>query len=70
VLAIILWGGTSVGYWLAPLRWYERAWAFVAACFLVAALPVTDEIGFAMTALLVVWHVARTRGLRAAARAQ
>ncbi|HXF45465.1 MAG TPA: TRAP transporter permease [Burkholderiaceae bacterium] len=69
VLAIILWGGTSVGYWLAPLAWWERALAFVAACFLVAALPVTDEIGFALTALLVIWHVARTRALRAAARA-
>jgi len=70
VLAIILWGGTSVGYWLAPLRWYERAWAFVAACFLVAALPVTDEIGFGMTALLAVWHVGRTRGWLRLARGQ
>jgi TRAP-type uncharacterized transport system fused permease subunit len=69
VLAILLWGGTSVGYWLAPLAWWERAWAFVAACFLVAALPVTDEIGFALTALLVIWHVARTRAVRAAPRA-
>ncbi|MFZ5540971.1 MAG: TRAP transporter permease, partial [Pseudomonadota bacterium] len=70
VLAIILWGGTSVGYWLAPLRWYERAWAFVAAGFLVAAMPVTDEIGFGMTTLLAVWHVARVRGRLRFARSQ
>ncbi|MEO7338877.1 MAG: TRAP transporter permease, partial [Caldimonas sp.] len=23
IVAIVLWGGTAIGYWLAPLRWYE-----------------------------------------------
>jgi TRAP transporter 4TM/12TM fusion protein len=67
VIAIILWGGAAIGYWLAPLRWYERVAAFVAAAFLVAALPVTDEIGFAATAALWVWHLVRVRGRRLAA---
>ena len=69
VLAVLLWGGAAIGYWLAPLAWWERAWALVAACFLVAALPVTDDIGFAMTALLALWHGVRVRrgGARAAA---
>ena len=68
VLAIILWGGAVIGYWLGPLRWYERAFAFAAAAFLVAAAPATDEIGLVMTAALVIWHVARERNrLRAAA---
>jgi TRAP transporter 4TM/12TM fusion protein len=68
VVAIILWGGAVIGYWLGALRWYERLFAFAAAAFLVAALPVTDEIGLVMTAALVVWHVARERNrLRAAA---
>jgi TRAP transporter 4TM/12TM fusion protein len=62
LVAIVLWGGTAIGYWLGPLKWWERAFAFVAAAFLVAALPLTDEIGFALTAVFVVWHVARTRG--------
>jgi len=61
IVAIILWGGAAIGWWLGPLRWYERLWAFVAACFLVAALPVTDEIGLGMTALLVAWHLVRER---------
>jgi TRAP transporter 4TM/12TM fusion protein len=61
IVAIILWGGTAIGFWLTPLRWFERVWAFVAAAFLVAALPVSDEIGFAMTALLVAWHVWQVR---------
>jgi TRAP transporter 4TM/12TM fusion protein len=71
VVAIVLWGGTAIGYWLGPLRWYERLFAFAAACFLVAALPVTDEIGLLMTAALVIWHLARERKrLRAALAAR
>ncbi|MDM4765701.1 TRAP transporter permease [Pelomonas sp. SE-A7] len=69
VLAIILWGGTAIGYWLAPLNWLERAWAFAAAAFLIAAVPLTDEIGLAMTAVLALWHVLRVRKAAAAARA-
>ena len=61
IVAILLWGGATIGYWLAPLRWYERVWAFVAAAFLVAAVPLTDEIGIAMTLALCVWHVMRIR---------
>jgi TRAP-type uncharacterized transport system fused permease subunit len=67
IIAIILWGGAAIGYWLAPLRWYERVWAFVAAAFLVTAAPVTDEIGLALTAVLVIWHLMQTRSRRFAA---
>jgi TRAP-type uncharacterized transport system fused permease subunit len=69
VIAIVLWGGAAIGFWLGPLRWYERLFAFVSACFLVAALPATDEIGFVMTAMLVIWHVMRERRRRRAAGA-
>jgi TRAP transporter 4TM/12TM fusion protein len=61
IVAILLWGGAAIGYWLTPLRWYERAWAFLAAGFLVAAVPATDEIGIAMTAALVAWHAVHAR---------
>jgi TRAP-type uncharacterized transport system fused permease subunit len=64
IVAILLWGGTSIGYWLAPLNWAERLWAFAAAAFLVAAVPLTDEIGFAMGAALLAWHLFRIRGTR------
>jgi TRAP transporter 4TM/12TM fusion protein len=64
VVAIVLWGGTAIGFWLAPLRWFERLWAFVAAAFLVAALPATDEIGFGLTATLVAWHLWQVRRRR------
>ncbi len=64
IIAITLWGGAAIGYWLAPLAWFERLWAFAAAAFLVAAVPATDEIGLAMTAALCVWHGLRVRGRR------
>jgi TRAP transporter 4TM/12TM fusion protein len=60
-IAIALWGGTAIGYWLMPLNWIERLWAFVAAAFLVIAAPATDEIGLGMAALLCLWHVLRVR---------
>jgi TRAP transporter 4TM/12TM fusion protein len=56
VIAIILWGGAAIGYWLAPLAWWERVLAFASAAFLVAAMPVTDEIGLGVAALLFAWH--------------
>jgi TRAP transporter 4TM/12TM fusion protein len=65
LVAVGLWGVAAVGYWLAPVSWLERAFAFVAAAFLIAAVPLTDEIGFALTALFVAWHVFRARSRRA-----
>ncbi len=67
LIAIALWGCTAIGYWLAPLNWFERLWAFVAAAFLVVALPISDEIGLGMALALVVWHVLRARRFKRAA---
>jgi TRAP transporter 4TM/12TM fusion protein len=67
ILAIVLWGGAAIGYWLAPLNWFERACAFAAAAFLVVALPITDEIGIAGAAALLAWHGWRVRGRSRAA---
>jgi TRAP transporter 4TM/12TM fusion protein len=64
ILAIVLWGGASIGFWLAPLNWLERAIAFTAAALMVAAVPLTDEIGIATAVALIVWHIVRARGLR------
>ena len=61
VVAIVLWGGAAIGYWLAALPWLARAWALAAACFLVAALPLTDEIGLGMAAALAAWHLLRRK---------
>jgi TRAP-type uncharacterized transport system fused permease subunit len=68
VLAIVLWGGASIGYWLRPLGWIERTAAFVAAALLVVALPLTDELGIGAGLALLIWHGVRARGQRTADR--
>ncbi|GIK87861.1 MAG: C4-dicarboxylate ABC transporter [Betaproteobacteria bacterium] len=67
LLAIGMWGGAAIGYLFGPLHALERVAAFAAAAFLVAALPITDEIGFGACAAFLAWHVWRVR--RAARRA-
>ncbi len=60
-LAIGLWGAAAIGYLVAPLKWWERAVATVAAFTLIAAMPITDEIGFALAALILGWHALQIR---------
>jgi TRAP transporter 4TM/12TM fusion protein len=64
LLAIGLWGGAAIGYLLGPLNLLERIVAFAAAALLVAALPLTDELGFAACGTFVLWHWLRTRRAR------
>lgn len=66
VLAIGLWAAGTVGYFSLPLKLWERTVVIVAACLLVAAVPLTDEIGFTMTALFFGWHVWQKRRLAVA----
>ena len=61
VLAIVLWGAAAIGYLWAPLKVPERALAVVAAASLVAALPVTDELGFVLAAVFVAWQWQKSR---------
>ena len=63
VLAIGLWGAAVIGFLGSPLGWPMRALAMAAAFTLVAALPVTDEIGFALAALFagLAWRQMRRR---------
>jgi len=61
LLAILLWGAASIGYCLAPLNWAQRLLAASAAGTLVAALPLTDELGFALAAAFFAWHLGRRR---------
>ncbi|PKO42506.1 MAG: C4-dicarboxylate ABC transporter [Betaproteobacteria bacterium HGW-Betaproteobacteria-4] len=66
LLAITLWGAASIGYLRAPLAAWERVWAALAAFLLVAALPLTDEIGFAACAAFIGWHLIHSRRLHPA----
>jgi TRAP transporter 4TM/12TM fusion protein len=49
-LALALWGASVIGWLGRPLALWERALAMAAAFALVASLPLTDEIGFALVA--------------------
>ena len=53
VLAIGLWGVAVIGWLGRPLALWERLLAMAAAFTLIAALPLTDEVGFALSALFV-----------------
>jgi TRAP transporter 4TM/12TM fusion protein len=67
VLAILLWGAAAIGHWRADLKPAERILAAAGAFLLVAAIPITDELGFAAAAVFVAWHWLRTRKLHAPA---
>ncbi|MEO8305054.1 MAG: TRAP transporter permease [Betaproteobacteria bacterium] len=69
LIAVGLWGGAAIGFLRGPLNWPERIVAVLAAGLLVSAQPVTDELGFAASALFIAWHWYRSRGGRTAARA-
>ncbi len=56
VLAIGLWGSAVIGYLRTGMSWPERLLAAGAAIMLIAALPMTDEIGFALSAAAIAWH--------------
>ncbi len=56
-ISIGLWGAAVIGWVGRPLGWPLRILAIVAAFTLVAAIPLTDEIGFALALLFAggVW---------------
>jgi TRAP transporter 4TM/12TM fusion protein len=60
-LGILLWGAAVVGFLVVRLAAWERAVAFAAGVFLVLALPLTDEIGWALAAMWIGWHWWRAR---------
>jgi TRAP-type uncharacterized transport system fused permease subunit len=60
-LGIALWGAAIVGFLIVRLAFWERLAAFAAGVLLVLALPLTDEIGWALAAAWIGWHWWRAR---------
>jgi TRAP-type uncharacterized transport system fused permease subunit len=60
-LGIMLWGAATIGFFWTPLTLAERAFATTGAFLFVLALPITDEIGFAMTVTFLAWQWYRSR---------
>ncbi|HWH39930.1 MAG TPA: TRAP transporter permease [Usitatibacter sp.] len=67
LVAIALWGAAAIGHLQAPLNWPERALCAAASLLLVVAVPLTDEIGFAIGGLFLVWHFVKARRVAVAA---
>ncbi len=66
VLAVGLWGMASTGFLQQKMPMWERLASFAAGALLVVALPLTDEIGFALGALIIAQHLWRSRHTRLA----
>jgi TRAP-type uncharacterized transport system fused permease subunit len=66
LVAIGLWGTAVVGYLWTPIGYPWRAVAIAGAGLLVAAVPITDSIGFLAASVFVAAQVAALRGARAA----
>jgi len=64
ITSIGLWGAAAIGYFKNRLSWPERVLAAAAAFFLVVALPITDEIGFGLVGVFLVWQFWRHRRAR------
>ncbi|TPL81162.1 TRAP transporter permease [Mesorhizobium sp. B2-3-13] len=60
-MGIVLWGAAAVGFLAARMAWWERLVAFAAGVLLVAAVPLTDETGWALSLAWIGWHVWRAR---------
>jgi TRAP transporter 4TM/12TM fusion protein len=60
-LAIALWGIAVIGYFKTHLAWWERILATVASFSLIAAIPISDQIGFALAVVFFGQHLYRAR---------
>lgn len=60
-LAISLWGAAVVGFLKTHLVWWERLLATAAAFALVAAIPISDQLGFALAVIFFGQHWYRNR---------
>ncbi|QAA93668.1 TRAP transporter permease [Pollutimonas thiosulfatoxidans] len=61
LLAIGLWGAGATGFLIGPMNWFGRLLAITAAGLLVAAAPITDQLGFGLCIVFVLWHWWRVR---------
>ena len=65
-LAIGIWGVVFTGYLQAKLTWWERLLGLAAGASLILATPISDEIGFALSAIFIAQHFWRARRAEAA----
>lgn len=66
-LAIGIWGVVFTGFLQAKLSWWERILGLAAGTSLILATPISDELGFALSALFIGQHFWRARRAEVAA---
>ena len=66
LISVGLWGIASIGFFEGKLPWWQRLWAAGSAFMLIAALPVTDELGFLSSVAFIAFTIWRIRRARAA----
>ena len=64
LLAIGLWGVGAIGYLFGPVGWISRVIAIGAAALLVAAAPITDEVGMVLCLGFIAVHAWKARRLK------
>ncbi len=67
MVALIFWGAAMTGWFVGALSILERVFLVAVSCVLVASVGWLDEIGLALSAAFVVWHVLRSRAPRRSA---
>ncbi|EPA96649.1 transporter membrane protein [Pseudomonas sp. G5(2012)] len=60
-LAVGLWRMASTGYLQQKMALWERFLSVGAGALLIVALPLTDEVGFALGLLVVLQHLGRSK---------
>lgn len=60
-VGILLWGAAVVGFLSTRMAWWERLACFAAGVLLVLAVPLTDEAGWALAAIVIGQHWWRAR---------
>ncbi|MBK3745812.1 TRAP transporter permease [Paraburkholderia aspalathi] len=61
LLSILMWGAAAIGFLRAPLKAWERIWAFLAVILLVIPYAISDALGLLACAAFIAWHIWRTR---------
>lgn len=56
LIAMLFLGMTAVGYMNAPLNIIERIICFCVSILLIAAIPITDELGFGLMIIFIIYR--------------
>jgi TRAP transporter 4TM/12TM fusion protein len=56
LIAMLFLGMAAVGYMNAPLNFFERVICILVSALLITAIPITDELGFGLMLLFIVYR--------------